>query len=182
MSYYRPIEGRRVVGFRVAVPGQRGYGGNDAPEAVRLLRAAETNVDAASAAVDEPMQQARKALESTASAESHVWHRNWIVSRKERWEPASGIGKVVSPNSWFDHAWRRYQQEQRRVEHRAFDAIETLQHVVRQRVRGGEQVAIEPTSASSAEPDGRHGVHRAIGAVQLAGELTAMGESRTPSR
>ena len=53
-------------------------------EAMRTRAKAETNVDTASAAVDESMQLARKALESTASVTDHAWHRNWIVSRQEK--------------------------------------------------------------------------------------------------
>ena len=52
-------------------------------DATRTRLLAETSVDVASAAVDESMQHARKALQSVASGDLHVWHRNWIVSRKQ---------------------------------------------------------------------------------------------------
>ncbi len=122
-----------------------------------MRSAAETNVDVASAAVDESMQQARQALESTASAALHVWHRNWIVSRQEelggqraalaktraaeqlaRQRAQAARRALRSLERWFDRAWRRYQEEQRRVERREFDAIGALQHVARQRARGGD--------------------------------------------
>ena len=52
-------------------------------DATRARLLAETSVEVASAAVDESMQDARNALQSVASGDLHVWHRNWIVSRKQ---------------------------------------------------------------------------------------------------
>ena len=89
----------------------------------------ETNVEVASATVDESMLQARQALESTAWGDLHVWHRNWIVSRKQelavrqealvktraeeqlaRQRAQDARRAVRSLERWFERVQRRYQK------------------------------------------------------------------------
>ncbi len=125
-------------------------------EAMRTRAKAETNVDTASAAVDESMQLARQALKSTASVTDHAWHRNWIVSRQEelatrrttlgstreaeqlaRQRAQDTRRALRSLERWFERVWRRYQEEQRRVEQRELDEMGVLRYVTRQRARGG---------------------------------------------
>lgn len=125
--------------------------------AVRIRQQAETTVDAASAAVDESMRAARKALESPASVVWHEWHRNWIVSkRQELAATRAALAKTRAAERlaqqqayaarralrvlerWFDRAWRRYEEEGRRVERRELDAIGGLQYAGRLRARGGD--------------------------------------------
>ena len=124
--------------------------------AVRERRLAETNVETASAAVDQSMQQARKALESAAWSDSHVWHRNWIVSRKRelaakrealakcraaeqlaRQRAQEARRALRSIERWFERVWRRYQQTVRRIEQRELDEIGTLRHAARTQTQGG---------------------------------------------
>jgi hypothetical protein len=124
---------------------------------VRARQEAETTVDAASAAVDESMQRARKALELAASATLHGWHRNWIVSQGQALgDRRAALAKTRAAEQlarqhahaarravrvlerWFDRVWRRDQEERRRVERRELDAIGTLQYSTRLRAQGGE--------------------------------------------
>ena len=125
-------------------------------DATRTRLLAETNVDVASATVDESMQQARNALQSVASGDLHVWHRNWIVSRKQelaarrealaksraaeqlaRQRAQDARRAVRSLERWFDRVWRRHEQAQRRVEQRELDEMGALRYVVCSRAQGG---------------------------------------------
>lgn len=125
-------------------------------DATRVRLLAETSVDAASAAVDESMQQAREALQSVASGDLHVWHRNWIVSRKQelavrrealaksraaeqlaRQRAHDARRAVRSLERWFERVWRRHQQAQQRVEQRELDEMGALRYVARSRAQGG---------------------------------------------
>ena len=124
-------------------------------DATRERAATETRVDAASAAVEESMQRAREALESTAWADFHEWHRNWIVSRrKELAVQREGLAKsraaeqlarqragdtrraLRSLERWFERAWRRHQEALRRLEQRELDEIGAMRHVARSRAQG----------------------------------------------
>ena len=117
---------------------------------------AETSVEVASAAVDESMQQARNALQSAAPSDLHVWHRNWIVSRKQelavqrealvkaraaeqlaRQRAQDARRAVRSLERWFDRVWRRHQQAQNRVEQRELDEMGSRRYVARTRAQGG---------------------------------------------
>ena len=120
----------------------------------RLL--AETNVEVASTAVDESMRQARNALQSVASGDLHVWHRNWIVSRKQelavqrealaksraaeqlaRQRAQDARRAVRSLERWFERVWRKHEQAQQRVERRELDEMGALRYVARSRAQGG---------------------------------------------
>ncbi len=125
-------------------------------DATRTRLLAETSVDVASAAVDESMQHARKALQSVASGDLHVWHRNWIVSRKQelavrrealaksraaeqlaRQRAQDARRALRSLERWFERVWRRHQQAQRRIEQRELDEMGALRYVARNRAQGG---------------------------------------------
>lgn len=121
-----------------------------------MRQEAETTVEAASATVDESMQRAREALESTASAAFHQWHRNWMVSKQQELRVShAALAKTRGAEQlarqraqtarrdlrvlerWFDRVWRRYQEEQRRSETRELDAVGAIQYAARLRTRGG---------------------------------------------
>ena len=121
-------------------------------DAVRTRRHADTIVAAAATAVDKSMRQARQALAAPASGTEHDWHRNWIRSRQHELDAArAGLAEcraaegVVRQRAheahrahrmlerWFDRAWRRDQQERRRIEQRELDEIGTLQYETRRR-------------------------------------------------
>ena len=125
-------------------------------DATRARLLAETSVEVASAAVDESMQDARNALQSVASGDLHVWHRNWIVSRKQELavrrealaksraaeqlarQRAQDARRVVrSLERWFERVWRRHEQAQQRVERRELDEMGALRYVARSRAQGG---------------------------------------------
>ena len=125
-------------------------------DATRARLLAETSVEVASAAVDESMQDARNALQSVASGDLHVWHRNWIVSRKQELavrrealaksraaeqlaqQRAQDARRAVrSLERWFERVWRRHDQAQQRVERRELDEMGALRYVARSRAQGG---------------------------------------------
>ena len=125
-------------------------------DATRARLLAETSVVVASAAVDESMQDARNALQSVASGDLHVWHRNWIVSRKQelavrrealaksraaeqlaRQRAQDARRALRSLERWFERVWRRHEQAQQRVERRELDEMGALRYVARSRAQGG---------------------------------------------